>query len=110
MEAFSVAVFGSRHRLSVLAMAATARPDELYAQAIADRLATKNTGPKKVIEAFTRRQLTALERASLLARNDSPPQQPAGRGGRPPRLLCRSEDEFWKCLQELGDRFRQPSM
>lgn len=107
MEEFSSAVFGSRHRLPVLALAATAEPDNLYAQAIADQLGAREGSDKKELEGFARRLITALEKAELLAENPMPPSR-QGKSGRPPRYLCRTEDEFWSCLQELGSRFRKP--
>jgi hypothetical protein len=107
MEDFSAAVLGSRHRLAVLTLAATSEPESLYVQAIADRLRVREELSPKELENFTRRQLNGLERAHLLAANPAPPARPAGKTGRPPRYLTRTEHEFWSCLQDLGARFRR---
>ena len=108
MEAFSEQIFGATHRLSVLAVTATAPTEELYAQAIADDIG-RRAGEHMTIERFTREQLKKLQAFGLLKANPTPPARPSGRSGKPPQYLVRSDDEFWRCLQALGNRFRRPA-
>lgn len=116
IEDFSRSAFGCEHRLSVLVLAAHAGVGELYAECLHDALASRREG--RTIEAFVRRQLKALRSGGMLV--DAPPEEKAmwkqrqqqrldnPRGaGRPPKMFSRTEDEFWDCLQSLGDRFRR---
>lgn len=116
MERFSQSVFGCGHRLSVLVLAAHADAGELYAESLHGALVSRADG--KAVENFVRHQLKQLrdgemlidaspeERAMWRQRQQQRLSNPRG-AGRPPKLFCRNEDEFWKCLQSLGDRFRR---
>lgn len=111
IEQFSLRVFGSSHRLSVLLLAADAEPKRLYVEAIAKCIGV-GTQPKeaatKELGRFTREQLQDLKDAALLRDNHHPPRRPKGLNGRTPTTyLARTDDHFWECLQELGDRFRK---
>ena len=97
MRAWSKAVFRNDHRLSVAVAALTTEPGELYSQAIADELA--------ITQAEARKHLAAFESVGLL---EVDPRIGDREGaGRPPRSYRRTDDPFWRCLEELGDRFRR---
>jgi hypothetical protein len=117
IKKFSQSVFGCEHRLAVLVLAAHASDFELYANGLHTALANR-PGNRGVFENFVRDQVAALKTGGLL--KDAPEEtqalwkehrrkhagNPKGAGA-PPKLLCRTEDEFWDCLQTLGDRFRR---
>jgi hypothetical protein len=97
MRAWSDLVFGSPHRLPVAVMSAAATREELYAGFIAGRVGTdrKEAG----------RLLGDLQRAKVLAQAERPPgSRPQGK---PPSYLWRCDDEFWSCIQQLGERYRR---
>jgi len=98
MRPWSKAVFRKDHRLAVAVVATVARPRELYAQAIADRLGLE--------QAEVRGHLRDFEAAGLLKKSEEKGPV-SGAGGRPAALYARTEDEFWTCLAKLGDRFRR---
>jgi hypothetical protein len=117
IEDFSRSVFGCEHRLSVLVLAAHAGAAELYVGGLHAALLSR-PGDRGVIETFVRKQLKALEAGGMLV--DAPEEEKvlwkkhqreratnAKGAGTSPKLLCRTEDEFWDCLQTLGDRFRR---
>jgi hypothetical protein len=97
MRSWSDLVFGSPHRLPVAVLTAAATPKELYAACIARRVGTDRKE--------ARRLLGDLERAKVLAPATPPPgSRPRGR---PPEYLWRCDDEFWSCIQQLGERYRR---
>jgi hypothetical protein len=116
LEKLSTAAFGTPHRLAVLVLAAHLQADDLYAEKI-ERILVARPGAR-ASESFVRRQLKALKDGGLLKDAHASDQQtwkerqpPAThkKGGCTPKLLRRSDDDFWRDLQALGDRFRRPS-
>jgi hypothetical protein len=97
MRAWSDLVFGSPHRLPVAVLSAAAGRQELYAGYIAGRIGADRKE--------ARRLLDDLQRAKLLAPAERPPgPRPQGKQ---PNYLWRCDDEFWSCIQELGERYRR---
>lgn len=99
MRRWSKTVFRNDHRLAVAVLAQAAEDSELYAQALADRLGVEQAEVSKHLRAFVA--------AGLLEQTDEKAPT-AGRRGRGGNLYARTEDDFWRCLSELGDRFRRP--
>ena len=99
MEAWSKAVF-KPNRLSIAVLAKASRPEDLYPSSIAKRL---GLSPDTVGDHFR-----DLSDAGLLAKSKAKAAA-SRKGGRPGELYVRTEDEFWNCLQELGERFRRPN-
>lgn len=99
MSRWSKLMFRNEHRLAVAVFAAHANNDELYPDFVARHLELHDAEVRKHFRAFT-----AL---GLLEPSPTPPQL-SGKRGAPPKLSRRTEDEFWGCIQELGDRFRRP--
>jgi hypothetical protein len=97
MRQWSERMFGSKHRLPVAVAAIDAERGELYPQLIAKRLGIRD--PE------VRRQFQVLRGAGLLERDRS--TRATRTGGRLPDLYRRTDDEFWRCLEGLGDRFRR---
>jgi hypothetical protein len=90
-------LFGSRHRLPAAVFAATAGDGELFARAIADRA---EIGTKDAV-----RLLNDWEVAGLLE-PASPPEGPRRPGGQP-QCFQRRDDQFWSCMQLLGEKYRR---
>ena len=103
VQALSSTLFGNRHRLPValaVALVSEEAPSKLYRQAIADMLGLRDPEVAK--------QLRVFRTVGLIEEHPNPPKAPAKRGrGRPPIVLRRTNDHFWACLEELGDRFRR---
>jgi predicted ArsR family transcriptional regulator len=98
MRTWSKTVFRRDHRLAVAVASLEAGKRELYAEAIAEQLdlTSKEVGT----------HLRDFERAGLLV--PSKMKGPTSKqGGRPGGLFVRTQDDFWNCLQELGERFRR---
>ncbi len=103
MQAFSRRLFGMSHRLEV-ALAILDLQDEephnLYKEALANLLG--------VTDAEVEKHLRAFRSIGMLEDHPDPPAPPEKRGrGRPPAVLQPTGDEFWNCLEELGNRFRR---
>ncbi len=99
MRRWSKTVFRNDHRLEVAVLAQAAdQESELYPQAIADAL--------ELHQAEVRKHFQDLVRAGLLERTDKKAPT-AGRRGSAGKLYARTEDDFWQCLSELGERFRR---
>lgn len=104
MGKFSAALFGNRHRLAVaIAIRAVSRqePHNLYKQALADALGLTDSEIEKHFRDF--------KNIGLLEKDPEPPSPPKKRGrGKPPTVFRITDDKFWHCLDELGQRFRRP--
>jgi len=99
MRAWSKAMFRRDHRLAVAVAAIDAPPGELYAQAIAKRLG--------IPQAEAARHLRDFEELGMLTPSTKKADRAGTDGGRPGIAYDRTKDDFWKCLDELGDRFRR---
>lgn len=104
MTRFSADLFGNQHRLAV-AMAIRAvsehEPHNLYKQALANALDLTDSEIEKHFRDF--------KSIGLLEKDPDPPRPPKKRGrGKPPTVLRITDDKFWHCLDELGQRFRRP--
>ena len=98
MRRWSDAVFGREHRLEIAIALSRAGRNELYAAGIANRIG--------VSEGEVGETLRDFAVAELLARSSR--RGPVSRnGGAPPKLFARIDDEFWDCIQRLGDQFRR---
>jgi DNA-binding MarR family transcriptional regulator len=102
MKRFSKRLFGNEHRLEValtiLELAET-EPHRLYKQALADELG--------VTDREIEMQLRRFRALGMIERHPDPPASPEKRGpGAPPQVFRCSDDRFWNCLDELGNRFR----
>jgi predicted ArsR family transcriptional regulator len=100
MRPLSKSLFRKDHRLAVAVVAHSAAPQRLYAQAIAEELGLDQG---EVAEHFR-----DFEDAGLLTRTKQRAPVSA-KGGRPGQLYARTDDEFWHCLEQLGERFRRPT-
>lgn len=99
MRNWSKTIFRRDHRLAVAMAAISAEPGELYAEAIAGRLGITQTEAARHLKAF--------ESVGMLERDQMPPK-PRPQGGRPGGAYARTSDDFWICLEKLGERFRRP--
>jgi hypothetical protein len=100
---YSENLFGSSRRLEIALMilqVSREEPHNLYKQALADRL--------RVSDGLMEKHLRVFRKAGLLEEHPIPPSPPQQRGrGKPPLIYRQTSDEFWDCLQGLGDRFRR---
>lgn len=94
MEAWSGTLFGNVHRLPVAVAALELDPDQIYPEAVKNRLGLPSSTRAK-------EQLERLVSAGLL--EPSREQPPRGRG-RPSKVYPRRDDEFWDYLDELVRR------
>ena len=109
VQDFSAELFGNAHRLEVALaiLSFSARePHRVYKQALADALDVKDPEVEK--------HLSAFRNTGLLERHPNPPKDPRApttsgkkRTGRPPAVFRPTNDHFWQCLGELGERFRR---
>lgn len=104
VHAYSENLFGSSRRLEIalaILFVSEQEPHNLYKQALANRLGIGDGLVEKHLEVF--------RKAGLLEKHPKPPQPPGKRGRGAPRVVFRrTSDEFWHCLQRLGERFRRP--
>ena len=98
MRKWSKAIFRRDHRLAVAIAAISAEPGKLYAEAIASELGIAQTEAARHLEAF--------ESVGMLQR-DQTIRKSGPQGGRPGAAYSRTTDDFWNCLEELGERFRR---
>jgi len=103
LQRFSEVMFGAKHRLSfAVAVLRVARkePHNFYKQKLARELGVHDPEIEKHLADFT-----ALE---LIETHPDPPDPPERRGrGKPPEIMRLVDDDFWACLQSLGERFRR---
>jgi predicted ArsR family transcriptional regulator len=103
LRVFSRRLFGREHRLEVaLAIldVSDEEPHNLYKETLAKTLGVTDTEVEKHLRAF--------RAIGLLEDHPDPPDPPEKRGrGRPPTIVRPTGDGFWRCLEELGDRFQQ---
>lgn len=97
MRAWSNLVFGSPFRLPVAAIAAGAPRSQLYSGLIADQVGTDRKEARRLLE--------NLQRAKVLEPAEAPPG-PRPRG-KQPVYLRHCDDEFWRCIEQLAERYRR---
>lgn len=106
MQRFSEVMFGAKHRLSfavTVLRLARKEPHNLYKQQLARELGVHDPEIEKHLADFT-----ALK---LIESHPDPPDPPERRGrGKPPEIMRPVDDDFWTCLQSLGERFRHTSL
>jgi predicted transcriptional regulator len=103
VHAYSENLFGSSRRLEIalaILFVSEKEPHNLYKQALADRLG--------IGDGLVEKHLKVFRKAGLLENHPKPPRPPGKRERGAPRVvLQRTPDEFWHCLQQLGERFRR---
>lgn len=94
LRKWSGTMCGNVNRLPVAVAVLELGPEEVYPQAIKERLGLPSSTRAK-------EQLECLVTAGLL---DEAVERPRDRAGRRPKVYPKRDDEFWDCLAELTRR------